>query len=188
MASSKKFLRTPSEILDCLEDCPSESDFMDVLDSDENEDSFVNEVVLDAENNSSSDSESESAESDLDERVYDPPPDLNYSTDEEASGDNEQENEWEEYDSNRHKLKNHKFSGKQQFFPPPISMSSLSLSSLSLSLSLSLSQYMHAFTSFKVVFFFISERVFHLLQSCLCWIYHIHIACTPLLLSSALSF
>ena len=90
---------------------------MDVLDSDENEDSFINEVVLDVENNSSSDSESESTGSDLDERVYDPPPDLEYSTDEEASGDNEQENEWEEYDSNRHKLKNYKFSGKQQFSP-----------------------------------------------------------------------
>ena len=56
MASSKKFLRTPSDILDCLDQCPSEGYFIDIDDSDENDNDFQNEVVLDAENNASSDS------------------------------------------------------------------------------------------------------------------------------------
>ena len=56
-----------------------------------------------------SDSESEGAGSDLDKKIYDPPPDFNESADEEVSDDNE-ENEWKEFDKKRHRLKNHRCS------------------------------------------------------------------------------
>ena len=40
MSSSKKFFRTPSEILDYLDDCPSEGDYLFNDESDENDDDF----------------------------------------------------------------------------------------------------------------------------------------------------
>ena len=57
-----------------------------------------------------SDTESGSAGSDLDERIHVPPPDFNESTDEEVSDNNYEENQWEEFDKNRHRLKNHQCS------------------------------------------------------------------------------
>ena len=47
MASSNKRLRATSEILDCLDNCPSESDFTGIDDSDLDDDVLSNEVRMD---------------------------------------------------------------------------------------------------------------------------------------------
>ena len=72
MASSNKRLRATSEILDCLDNCPSESDFTGIDDSDLDDDVLSNEVRMDMEN-SSFESDPEHVVSDLDERIYDSP-------------------------------------------------------------------------------------------------------------------
>ena len=120
MASSRKRLRTTSEILQFFDDCSSEGDLDIIDDSDENEDVCNNKVSTDMDNAASSDSDSDHVENDLDERLYDPPTNLqDHGENNESSDDsNDEENEWQEYDEDIHKLKRFPFTGKQQFFPP----------------------------------------------------------------------
>ena len=81
--------------------CPSEGDFLFNDESDENDDVFENAVIVHAENNISSESETENPDSDLDERIYDPLSQFP----EDSSDISDEENEWEEFDETRHKLK-----------------------------------------------------------------------------------
>ncbi|XP_068206401.1 piggyBac transposable element-derived protein 4-like [Palaemon carinicauda] len=118
MASSKKFLRTTSEILECLDMCSSEDAFSGIDDNEENCDISYNGVYMDMENNASSDSDSEHAGSEFDKRLYDPPREFLEVNDEEGSDSDDEENEWEEYNEDVHKLKEYPHTGKQQFFPP----------------------------------------------------------------------
>ena len=116
MASSNRRLRTTSEILECLDNLPSEGDPIDLLDDEENENVRSIEAAMDIVDSSDCESVVNDTATTIEERLFDPEPDLQDS----AEFDEDCENngcDWEEFNDNIHNLRKHPFTGKQQFIP-----------------------------------------------------------------------